>query len=49
MEGGSPAMGATELATRYGPALAGTWVWARRSGCGREGASKKDGDAPHLT
>ena len=29
MEGGSPAMGATELATRYGPALAGTWVWAR--------------------
>ena len=49
MEGGSPAMGAIELATRYGPALAGTWVWARRSGCGREGASKKDGDAPHLT
>ena len=29
MEGGSLAMGATELATRYGPALAGTWVWAR--------------------
>ena len=29
MEGGSPAMGATELATRCGPALAGTWVWAR--------------------
>ena len=32
MEGGSPAMGATELATRYGPALAGTWVWARGRG-----------------
>ena len=29
MEGGSPMMDATELATRYGPALAGTWVWAR--------------------
>ena len=33
MEDGSPAMGATEFATRYVPALAGTWVWAR--GCGR--------------
>ena len=32
MEGGSPAMGATELATRYGPALAGTWAWARGRG-----------------
>ena len=32
MEGGSPAMGAIELATRYGPALAGTWVWARGRG-----------------
>ena len=32
MEGGSPVMGATELATRYGPALAGTWVWARGRG-----------------
>ncbi len=32
MEGGFPAMGATELATRYGPALAGTWVWARGRG-----------------
>ena len=32
MEGGSPAMGATELATRYDPALAGTWVWARGRG-----------------
>ena len=32
MEGSFPAMGATELATRYGPALAGTWVWARGRG-----------------
>ena len=32
MEGGFPVMGATELATRYGPALAGTWVWARGRG-----------------
>lgn len=32
MGGGSPAMGATELATRCGPALAGTWVWARGRG-----------------
>ena len=32
MEGGSPAMGATEFATRYVPALAGTWVWARGRG-----------------
>ena len=32
MEGGSPVMGAIELATRYGPALAGTWVWARGRG-----------------
>ena len=63
MEGGSYVMGATELATRCGPALAGTWVWARgrgrgregaaegarRSGCGRGSAAKKDGDAPYLT
>ena len=32
MEGGFPVMGATELATRYGHALAGTWVWARGRG-----------------
>ena len=32
MEGSFPAMGATELATRYGPTLAGTWVWARGRG-----------------
>ena len=32
MEDGSPAMGATEFATRYVPALAGTWVWARGRG-----------------
>ena len=32
MEDGSYVMGATELATRCGPALAGTWVWARGRG-----------------
>ena len=32
MEDGSPTMGATEFATRYVPALAGTWVWARGRG-----------------
>jgi len=32
MKDGSYVMDATELATRYGPALVGTWVWARGRG-----------------
>ena len=40
-------MGATELATRYGPALAGTWVWSR--GRGRGGAAGGDGVASSIT